>query len=277
MQGETVYGSFTALAESGLPGPNNTVVPTDSTSRVGLSIARAAGGAPVFTAANVDTANGASVSHLTPGTYKATWTLSDANGDTRTVSTRFIEQSALQGPPGPPGPRGRRGRRGPAGPTPTVTCRLLRHGVIQCTVTFRRARSTRGRLQVRIARGSKVVALGRGTVKHGTARIVAADAQARDSRRLEDHAGSVAVAPGDEYPHDGGADAVVAGWQLGLRRRLTLAFAPGPCCAGRGRRLFGAWLVGCACGRPPSPAVYFTMCPAALPAFQVPPNSGVPT
>jgi hypothetical protein len=172
MQGETVYGSFTALAESGLPGPNNTVVPTDGTSRIGLSIAPAAGGAPVFTAANVDTANGASVSHLTPGTYKATWTLSDANGDTRTVSTRFIEQSALQGPPGPPGPRGRRGRRGPAGPTPTVTCRLLRHGVIQCTVTFPRARSTKGRLQVRIARGSKVVALGHSTVKHGTAKIV---------------------------------------------------------------------------------------------------------
>ena len=169
--GETVYGTFTALAESGLPGPNNTVVPTDSTSTIALSIAPAAGGPPVFHAANVDTANGVTVSHLAPGTYKATWTLSDANGDTRTVTTRFIEQSALQGAPGPPGPRGPRGRRGPAGPTPTVTCVLLKHDMIKCTVTFGRARDTRGKLQVRIVRGSKLVALGHGSVNHGIARL----------------------------------------------------------------------------------------------------------
>ncbi len=99
MNGEIVYGNIVALAESGLPGPDNSVTPTDSTSRVAVSIAPAAGGAPVFTNSNVDTANGATVTGLKTGSYRATWTLTDANGDTRTVSSRFIEQAkAAKGP-----------------------------------------------------------------------------------------------------------------------------------------------------------------------------------
>jgi hypothetical protein len=35
---------------------------------------------------------GVRVSGLKPGTYTATWTLTDANGDTRTVVTQFIEE-----------------------------------------------------------------------------------------------------------------------------------------------------------------------------------------
>jgi hypothetical protein len=93
IEGETMIGAFTALAESGLPGPNNTVIATDSTSKVGLAIARMSGGGPVFTAANVDTVSGTPVPALSPGTYRATWTLTDANGDTRTVTTRFLEQA----------------------------------------------------------------------------------------------------------------------------------------------------------------------------------------
>jgi hypothetical protein len=170
LQGETVYGFFVALAESGLPGPHNTVVPTDSTTKVALSISRSAGGSPVFNAKNVDTPNGVLVPPLKPGTYKATWTLIDANGDTRTVTTRFIELPAI-GPRGPQGPRGPRGRRGPAGPTPTVTCTLERHNVIKCTVTFRKARSTKGKLQVRLARGKALVALGHSKVNRGSAKL----------------------------------------------------------------------------------------------------------
>ncbi len=181
LQGETVYGAFTALAETGLPGSNNTVIPTDTTSKVALSIAHASGGAPVFTAPNVDTADGVAVPALAPGSYKATWTLTDANGDTRTVSTRFIEQPALQGPQGPQGPsgpRGARGPRGPAGPTPKVTC-TLKHHTIKCKVTFRKAKQTKGTLRMRISRGRVIAALGHGRVNHGHATITM-----RERRRI---------------------------------------------------------------------------------------------
>jgi hypothetical protein len=167
MQGENVYGKFVALADSGLPSGDGGVTPTDSTSRVALSIAPAGGGASVFTSSNVDTATGVPVGALSPGSYKATWTLSDANGDTRTVTTRFIENAANQGPPGPPGPRGRRG------PKPKVKCKLIKHGKkIKCKVTFpKKKHATNGRLLVRIARNGHIAALGHGRVHHGTATI----------------------------------------------------------------------------------------------------------
>ena len=173
MEGETMYGSFIALAESGLPGPNNTIIPTDSTSRIALSIAPAAGGSPVFTSSNVDTASGVAVSSLSAGTYAATWTLSDANGDTRTVTTRFIEQSGTQGPPGSPGPQGKtgpRGPRGPAGPKPKVTC-TLKHNKIKCKVRFPKNKKTHGKLRMSISHGTRVAALGHGNVNHGRATI----------------------------------------------------------------------------------------------------------
>ena len=46
----------------------------------------------VFTARNVNKKDGKKVSGLRPGTYTATWTLTDANGDTRTRVTQFFEQ-----------------------------------------------------------------------------------------------------------------------------------------------------------------------------------------
>jgi hypothetical protein len=58
--------------------------------RIALRITRA--GTTAFTAPNVDTSTGVNVSGLQPGTYTATWTLADANGDTRTEVTQFIEQ-----------------------------------------------------------------------------------------------------------------------------------------------------------------------------------------
>ncbi len=175
MQGETVYGSFVALAESGLPGPDNSIIATDSTSTIAVSIAPAGGGGPVFTSANVDTANGAAVTGLSPGAYQARWTLTDASGDTRTVTTRFIEEPSLQGaqgPQGPQGPRGPRGPQGPPGPKPKVSCKLVDHGKkIKCTVTFPKAHKTKGKLQVRITRGGHVAALGSGRVNHGQAAV----------------------------------------------------------------------------------------------------------
>lgn len=169
IEGETVYGSFTALAETGLPGgPDNPGVPTESTSTVDLSIAHSSGGSPVFHSSNVNTANGVSVTGLKPGTYKATWTINDANGDTRTVVTRFVEQSALQVPPGPQQPQG---KQGPPGSTPQVTCTLVTHNNIKCTVTFPKSMRTKGKLQVRIARGARVAALGHVRVNRGKATV----------------------------------------------------------------------------------------------------------
>jgi hypothetical protein len=47
----------------------------------------------VFHASNVDTTAGVPVPALAPGAYVATWVLHDAAGDTRTVTTRFVDQA----------------------------------------------------------------------------------------------------------------------------------------------------------------------------------------
>jgi hypothetical protein len=88
LRGENVSGTFTARARAGLPGPNNTIIPNDA--RIALKITRS--GKTAFSAPNVNTKGGVKVSGLRRGTYTATWTLIDANGDTRTVVTQFFEQ-----------------------------------------------------------------------------------------------------------------------------------------------------------------------------------------
>ena len=88
LNGENVFGTFTARARAGFPGPNNTIIPNDA--RIALKITRS--GKTVFSAPNVNTKSGVKVSGLRRGTYTAIWTLIDANGDTRTVVTQFIEQ-----------------------------------------------------------------------------------------------------------------------------------------------------------------------------------------
>ena len=91
IQDETLYGSFVASAQSGLPGPHGAVsaggVP------IALTIARAGSGHRVFHAANVDTSRGVDVPALAPGPYVATWVLHDAAGDTRTLTTRFVDEA----------------------------------------------------------------------------------------------------------------------------------------------------------------------------------------
>jgi hypothetical protein len=91
IQDETLYGSFVASAQSGLPGPHGSV----SASGVPISLAVSPAGSHhvVFHAANVDTARGVAVPALTPGPYVATWKLRDAAGDTRTVMTRFVDEA----------------------------------------------------------------------------------------------------------------------------------------------------------------------------------------
>jgi hypothetical protein len=89
IQDETMSGRFIASAQSGLPGAHGSVgaagVP------IALTISGAASHVRVFHAANVDTAAGVPVPAPAPGAYTATWELHDANGDTRTVVTRFTE------------------------------------------------------------------------------------------------------------------------------------------------------------------------------------------
>ena len=55
----------------------------------------ASGGGAVFTTPNVNSVNGTPVPALKPGSYNATWVITDVNGDTRTVMTRFVEQPSV--------------------------------------------------------------------------------------------------------------------------------------------------------------------------------------
>jgi len=87
--GGTVYGAFVALAGAAIPTPQHAVV--SSGAAVAVTITSGTRGPVVFHAANVNTAQGTSVPALAPGAYTAKWVLTDANGDTRTILTRFVE------------------------------------------------------------------------------------------------------------------------------------------------------------------------------------------
>lgn len=91
IQDETLNGSFVASAQSGLPGPHGAI----SAAGVPVTLAIRPTGSRhrVFHAANVDTARGVNVPALAPGPYVATWVLRDAAGDTRTVTTRFVDEA----------------------------------------------------------------------------------------------------------------------------------------------------------------------------------------
>ncbi len=80
---ETVYGSFTAVATTSGGDP----------ALVSLRITKAGSGKRVASALLVNKPRGATIPALPPGDYTATWTVSDRNGDTRVVKTRFIEGS----------------------------------------------------------------------------------------------------------------------------------------------------------------------------------------
>jgi hypothetical protein len=81
LNGETMYGSFTAHARA-----------TPGEPVITLTIAAGwAGKGKKVQLGNVDTPRGVRVKSLAPGSYVAFWTVHDANGDTRTVATRFTE------------------------------------------------------------------------------------------------------------------------------------------------------------------------------------------
>jgi hypothetical protein len=85
----TLYGDFTALAQTGLTGTHGSTYARRTP--VALTITRAGSRRPLFHAADVNTPGGVPVHGLGPGVYTANWVIIDANGDTRTVTTKFIE------------------------------------------------------------------------------------------------------------------------------------------------------------------------------------------
>jgi len=109
----------------------------------------------VLSIRDVDTATGASVPALLPGSYIAIWALTDVNGDTRLVGTRFIEAP------------GRIGR----GPKAKVSCTQLAGSQLRCAVSFPKNRTVKGTLRIRVTRGATVVALGHGRARKGRATI----------------------------------------------------------------------------------------------------------
>ena len=88
-QDAILYGPFVALAQTALPGAFGSTFTTGA--RVALTITPAGSRRAVFRAANVNTARGMPVRALPRGTYVAKWVLRDANGDTRTIRTTFVE------------------------------------------------------------------------------------------------------------------------------------------------------------------------------------------
>ena len=167
LDGETVYGPFRALAQAGLPGPNNSVTPNGFP--VSVTITKASDNHEVFSAANVNTAAGSQVSGLDPGAYDAAWTWTDSNGDSRTLTTRFVEEPG-SGAPGPPGPAGPPGPPGTVKVKVSVTCTTTSHDKIVCVVAFSPS-DRNGTLFMRLDRGTAIAALAHARLLHGRARL----------------------------------------------------------------------------------------------------------
>lgn len=190
LDGESVYGtSFHVYVETdgGDPAP---VV------SVSYKLASAVGAGTTVT---VDRANGTVVSGLSPGKWRAVWSATDNHGDIVKRTTTFYVQetsTGTQGPPGtagtpgapgaqgaqggagpaggggsagaagPAGPKGAAGPAGPQGPAaplPKITCTLKKKKV---TCKFK-ATGAQARVSMRLARGNRTVASGRGSVRRG--------------------------------------------------------------------------------------------------------------
>jgi hypothetical protein len=92
IDGETLYGPFTARAQAAFLGPNDEVIP--SPYPVAVAIIRAHASKPALVLPDVNTAAGTPIRSLKPGTYEAIWTWHDFNGDARTIVTSFVEEPA---------------------------------------------------------------------------------------------------------------------------------------------------------------------------------------
>ncbi len=92
IDGETLYGRFTARAQAAFLGPNDVVIP--SPYPISVAIISASGRKKAIIVNDVNTASGTPIKSLKPGTYDAIWTWRDFNGDSRTIVTSFVEEPA---------------------------------------------------------------------------------------------------------------------------------------------------------------------------------------
>ena len=60
--------------------------------RVTLAISRRGSRRVLRRVSGLQRLNGVGVAGLAPGVYTATWTVSDANGDTRTIRSPFVQE-----------------------------------------------------------------------------------------------------------------------------------------------------------------------------------------
>ena len=109
---EIVSPSFTAYADVVNYGD------FEHTSTVALSLTPLSGGTAQVFSGDANSTAGVAVSGLDAGRYTATWTLTDANGDTASLTTWLVVDTSATGTPvpGPTGPAGPAGQTGPAGP-----------------------------------------------------------------------------------------------------------------------------------------------------------------
>jgi len=128
IDGETLYGRFTAQAQATFLGPHGGVIPSGYP--ISLTIIRANAAKPSITLNDVNTASGTPVKPLKPGTYDAVWTWGDFNGDSRTIVTSFVEEPA----------NGSK-NSGSSAPKRTANCPLARN-TIACDVRHERLHRT---------------------------------------------------------------------------------------------------------------------------------------
>ncbi len=87
--GATLYGPFIASAQPALYGFDNSVYGTRAT--VSLSVRRLGAKRRSVFVGNVAVGHGVRIAALGAGVYAATWVVTNVNGDTVTVHTRFVE------------------------------------------------------------------------------------------------------------------------------------------------------------------------------------------
>jgi hypothetical protein len=92
IDGETLYGRFTARAQAAFLGPNGVAIPSGFP--ISLIIVRPKSRRPVMTLFDVNTASGTPIKKLKPGTYLAIWVWHDFNGDAHAIATSFVEEPA---------------------------------------------------------------------------------------------------------------------------------------------------------------------------------------
>jgi hypothetical protein len=154
IDGETVYGRFTARAQATFLGPHDSVIPSGYP--ISLTITPANRTKPAIKLNDVNTASGTPITRLKAGTYDATWTWRDFNGDSRTIATSFVEEPANGSKDSGSSPAKRK-----------VDCPLARSTIV-CDVRYGRLHHT-GAIQ-RLVRGPLLFGESSGVRVAGSAR-----------------------------------------------------------------------------------------------------------